>query len=225
MSLEILTTISKHLSLPPFSKPLSVVQLDASSTPQLLEILSLVSRQINPQIKDIDGITDLLVILNCEFTLPETPKDILQTLAFLLDDLPSHQTRFYLSRFLRPIPVPQEYHQDVIDLQTEIENLQQEFKATHQYFLQTRVDTSQVKKDIKEMDEEKVQVLARMARLKSRICRVPRVDLLLEKARMLRNEVDKGLEFQERIGEEELVSVGVERRYQTILDRLASVKV
>lgn len=65
---DILKSVSNALSLPPFNKQISSIQLDSLPAIEILDLIILVTRQIDSNLDlghdEIPKIVDLLVILN-----------------------------------------------------------------------------------------------------------------------------------------------------------------
>ncbi|TPX35559.1 hypothetical protein SmJEL517_g02040 [Synchytrium microbalum] len=159
-------------------------------------------------------LTDYLTLLKYQPAIddPETihhyisqghPPTILAAMWYLLKNEEAHKKRAYLSTFLMPVDIAQEYLQDetVAELSDELAALQDEFKNVHKQVETLRLNgntASTLKREIQQMEEEKQQVSVKISRLKQKTEQVPKHDLWLQAAKSLRVEQARELDVSER---------------------------
>ncbi|XP_074525696.1 intraflagellar transport protein 81 homolog isoform X2 [Halichoeres trimaculatus] len=117
-------------------------------------------------------------------------------LHWLLQRVPELKKRAYLARFLVKLEVPAEFLQDDIinDTYHQYEELVEGFKTYHKECEQLRTSgfsTSEIRRDISAMEEEKDQLIKRVERLKKRVESVSNHQRMLEQARQLRVEKER----------------------------------
>ena len=81
----------------------------------------------------------------------------------MISDIALHSKRAYLAPFLAVVEVPPEFLQDdaTLDLMRQVEVLQQSFIQSHKYvqgLYQSGNNAPALKKEIQQMEQEKVQV-------------------------------------------------------------------
>lgn len=96
---------------------------------------------------------------------------------FLLNDIETHKKRAYLAPFLEAVGVPPEFMHDqsILELQGQLGELQEQFKATHKYvqgLKQPGVSASSMKREIQQMEEEKQQLLSKISKLQQKVVQV-----------------------------------------------------
>jgi intraflagellar transport protein 81 len=104
------------------------------------------------------------------------------TIFFLLNDLVTHKKRAYLGiylslpgrNFVFIIDIPSDFIHDetIVELTSQIQILQEEFKTTHKYFdglKESSSNSGTLKREIQQMEEEKQQVLSKISRLKKKV--------------------------------------------------------
>ncbi|TPX46540.1 hypothetical protein SeLEV6574_g03161 [Synchytrium endobioticum] len=129
---------------------------------------------------------------------------ILSAMWYLLKDEEAHKKRAYLSTYLMPVDMPPEYLQDetVDELSNEMYALQQEFKSIHKQVERLRLTgntASTLKREIRQMEEERQQVTAKILRMQQRTEQVPKYDQWLQVSKALRSEQARELDLSDRI--------------------------
>jgi intraflagellar transport protein 81 len=187
--------IVQNLSRPPFSMRLSMVTLDAKQGPELLQVVNdvfayLDSKQQRRDIRDEDAslmgarMLEFVVALGYKsaqeieaFSEPFLRADkstIYPLLAWILARLPDLKKRAYLSRFLRPAAIPEEYFADeqIVSLVQRLKALQDEFKELHksaETARKTHNPPLELERDIRQLDSETEQLDSKIARLRRRV--------------------------------------------------------
>ena len=99
---------------------------------------------------------------------------VFDALYFLLENLEICAKRAYLAPYLSAPNVPPEFlmDSDLSALAQELSQLQSDFVQNHKYHEELKISnepTIELKKDIHKMEEEKQQVLHKIARLKKKV--------------------------------------------------------
>ncbi|KAJ3044268.1 Intraflagellar transport protein 81 [Rhizophlyctis rosea] len=251
-----LKLISEKLSEPPFKRSFSVIQLhDELDSFQLLQTLNDVIQYIdnaNPnsihrgtnirtEIPDetVARIGDFLRVLKYK-GLPEWEEFrtklltgdreiILDALAFLLRDVPTHKKRAYLAPYLAAIDVPPEFMQDDVtaDLSKQLSDLQSQFKEIHRHVDQMKQSGNSaaiIKREIQQMEDEKQQVSNKIGRLRKKVEDVPNHEKWLDAARSLRTEQQNEAQIADRIKEQKNQVLQSERKLTNALQTLKEVR-
>ncbi|KAJ3287387.1 Intraflagellar transport protein 81, partial [Borealophlyctis nickersoniae] len=154
---------------------------------------------------------------------------ILAALAFLLKDLATHKKRAYLAPFLASVEVPPEFLQDdvTLDLTRQLEELQTQFKETHKVVDQMRQsgnNAGTLKREIQQMEEEKQQVLSKIAKIRKKVEEVPNHEQWLEAAKNLRIEQQNEAQIAERIKEQRNQVAQADRKLAAAQQTLKDVR-
>ncbi|KAI9218905.1 hypothetical protein BC828DRAFT_387406 [Blastocladiella britannica] len=121
---------------------------------------------------------------------------ILHILHFLLQDLPALQGQAYKSRFLRSIELPLEFSGDekIQELICQLQERQEEFTAALNQAEEMHASSQQtadLRRDISQMEEEKVLVQGKIQRMQRKLQDIPNSAEWLGAARKLRKEQDR----------------------------------
>ncbi|KAJ3252478.1 Intraflagellar transport protein 81 [Boothiomyces macroporosus] len=247
-----LKVVSSVINSPPFSKKWSIIQLhDEIPNIQLVQTLFEVAGYIdsanNQSIFMLDRdleekalrLCDFMQMLNCKeaqdidgfITTVMAPnrQAILYYLTFLLKDLATHKKRAYLAQFLSIPEIPSEFSQDdvIIDLTNQIEQVQEEFRNTHRYLdglKQSGPNSTAVKREIQQMEEEKQQLLSKITRIQKKIQGVPKSEQWLQAARNLRTEQQHELALVDRLREQRAQVSQADAKYTNAVQKLKTVK-
>ncbi|KAJ3316717.1 Intraflagellar transport protein 81 [Blyttiomyces sp. JEL0837] len=154
---------------------------------------------------------------------------LLDILYFMIKDINMHKKRAYLATFLEIIDVPPEYLQDdtIMDLIEQVSMQQDQFKETHKYvegLRQTSGDTINIKREIQQMEEEKQQVLNKIAKIKKKVEQVPNHESWIEAAKNLRLEQKQEAVLAERIREQKNLISAAEKKYAAANQSLKDVR-
>ncbi|CAF1343758.1 unnamed protein product [Rotaria magnacalcarata] len=115
-------------------------------------------------------------------------------LQWLLEKLPEHKERAYLGRYLSKIDVPTEFLSDteIAEQYDRYDELMEEFKEVHREFkdlTSTPHTIDDLRRDIKQLEDEKETLEKRLERQKTRVQKVPAAQI--ELAKNYRKEVEK----------------------------------
>ncbi|XP_039218685.1 intraflagellar transport protein 81 homolog isoform X2 [Crotalus tigris] len=211
--------IVEKLNKEPFKKNFNLITFDSLESMQLLQLLSDVLGEIDPKhIVDIreelpehtaKRMLTLLGILKykppggtCDLSafrqgLVTGSKPVIHpVLHWLLQRTSELKKRAYLARFLIKVDVPTEFLQDdtVADTNRQYEELMEAFKSLHKECEQLKTSgfsTTEIRRDITAMEEEKDQLMKRVERLRKRVETVQNHQRMLEMARQLRVEKER----------------------------------
>ncbi|XP_077512396.1 intraflagellar transport protein 81 homolog [Amblyomma americanum] len=216
---EQLKFIVQELNKEPFNKKLNLISFDAYRPDQLLQTLMDVFAELDPKMKaDVRSEDpEQLAMKNLSFLRIlkyKPPPDIagrgsfrqglvagakeavLPVLEWTLRGLPELRKRAYLGRFLVKVDVPPELDGDV-DLQAlyaQYEAAMGQFKEAHRMgeaLKASGLNTQELRKDIAQMEQEREQLLKKVAKLRRKVETQRNKDVLLQLARSLREEQDR----------------------------------
>lgn len=127
---------------------------------------------------------------------------IFDALYFLLSDIPRHTNRAYIAPFITRVQVPNEYRNDpaIIELTCQLSEIQESFQQMYKYNQDLKtpgVNSTSMKKEIQQMEQEKQQVEAKISKLTRKVHAIPDYHLWMDAARQLRLEQQKSLEITE----------------------------
>ncbi|KAH9369957.1 hypothetical protein HPB48_001834 [Haemaphysalis longicornis] len=216
---EQLKFIVHELNKEPFNKKLNLISFDAYRPDQLLQTLTDVFAELEPKMKADVRCEDpeQLAMRNLNFLRIlkyKPPPDsaglasfrqglvagakeaVLPVLEWTLRGLPELRKRAYLGRFLVKVELPPELEGDV-DLQTlyaQYEAAMQQFKEAHKTGEALRasgLNTQELRKGIAHMEQEREQLLKKVAKLRRKVETQQNKDSLLQLAKNLREEQDR----------------------------------
>ncbi|XP_029639051.1 intraflagellar transport protein 81 homolog [Octopus sinensis] len=218
--------IVQGLNKEPFNKNFNLISFDSLEPLSLLQILTDVLAEIDSKHKlDIRQETPdqtALRIMNTLKILKYTPPSdkesfsdfncglvqaeksvVYPILEWLLQRITDLKKRAYLAQFLVKITVPTDIMQDqtVIESYEQYEELIEQFKEWHKHSEQQRnssFNTSEIRRDISQMEEEKEQLLKRIERLKHKVESHPNAQTMMAVARKLRRERDEEKKLAEQ---------------------------
>ena len=234
--------IVDKLNTPPFSNKFNMVTFDALDTPSLHQVLNDVLAEISSEHR-IDlrqeqfeqtavRIFSFLKVLKYNPNqgeglnafrqgLIEGDKTATYALLYwLLERMPDHKKRAYLSKYLAKIDIPAEFQQDeqIIEAIETHDSLVQQFKDMHRAVEQQRnskFNVADVRKDIASMEEEKQQLSKRIERLKQRTMTIPNSAEMLSAAQNLRQEMDRELELRHQLIEQKSLLIRTEQKLES----------
>ncbi|KAK6099451.1 hypothetical protein MT418_000866 [Batrachochytrium dendrobatidis] len=156
-------------------------------------------------------------------------KTLFSTLLFLVKDFEIHKKRAYLALFLSIPEVPPEFSQDqmIVDLITQISSAQEEFKSSHKWLdglKQSGNNAAVIKREIQQMEEEKQQVMSKVAKLQKKVEGVANCNQWLEAARNLRMEQQSEAEITERIKDQRMQVTNADQKLNKAIQELKNVK-
>ena len=126
---------------------------------------------------------------------------IYPVLEWILSNITELKQRAYLAKFLVKLEIPPEISadQDVAEIYEQYEDLIDQFKTVHKEcdaIKNSGYSTSELRKDIEEMEREKEIVQKRIERMQRKVEGMPNLDVMLEVAKKLRQEKEKNKEIK-----------------------------
>ena len=223
---EEIKEIVQCLNSPPFSKTLTLVSFDEKTPHELLELLNDVFGYLDEkqrvdfsknQEENLYQAVEFLKILSypsnfdMEFQrglLYGDKKVIYPILHFVLTQLPQMEQRAYLAKFLVSVYVPEEMlaEDDMKEVYQQYKELQAQFQATHQELEQLRQEappSSDLKRDIEQLETEKEQLVTKISRLKQKFAGNENFQELLEATSLLRKEQEEEAMLMEKLQEQQ----------------------
>lgn len=210
--------IVQQLNKEPFNKAYNLITFDALEPLQLLQVLNDVLAIVDPK-QSIDlreetpdqsavRIFQLLRVLKYKppdsinlnqfrVGLVQGEKPIIYPiLEYLLPRVPELQKRAYLAKYLLKIEVPADIMQDeeVNNIYMQYEDLMEQFKELHKQSSQLQnsgFNTTEIRKDITNMEDEKEQLIKRIERLRRKVESHPNSQVMMNVAKNLRVERDR----------------------------------
>ncbi|XP_040071551.1 intraflagellar transport protein 81 homolog isoform X2 [Ixodes scapularis] len=143
--------------------------------------------------------------------------------------MPELRKRAYLARFLVRVELHPELEgdADLVALYSQYEALMEQFKEVHKISEALKgsgFNTQEVRKDIGHMEEEKEQLLKKIARLRRRVDVHSNKDAMLELARNLREEQDKADTLsQQRMNQQDALN-HCEQKIQRLTQQLRDLR-
>ena len=126
---------------------------------------------------------------------------IYPVLEWILNNITELQQRAYLAKYLVKLEIPPEISadQDVAEIYEQYEDLIDQFKTVHKEcdaIKNSGYSTSELRKDIEEMEREKEIVQKRIERMQRKVEGMPNLDVMLEVAKKLRQEKERNREIK-----------------------------
>ena len=126
---------------------------------------------------------------------------IYPVLEWILSNITELKQRAYLAKFLVKLEIPPEISadQDVAEIYEQYEDLIDQFKTVHKEcdaIKNSIYSTSELRKDIEEMEREKEIVQKRIERMQRKVEGMPNLDVMLEVAKKLRQEKERNKEIK-----------------------------
>ena len=126
---------------------------------------------------------------------------IYPVLEWILSNITELKQRAYLAKFLVKLEIPPEISadQDVAEIYEQYEDLIDQFKTVHKEcdaIKNSGYSTSELRKDIEEMEREKEIVQKRIERMQRKVEGMPNLDVMLEVAKKLRQEKERNKEIK-----------------------------
>ncbi|XP_051924170.1 intraflagellar transport protein 81 homolog isoform X3 [Hippocampus zosterae] len=249
---EQLKFIVEQLNKDPFKKNFNLITFDSLESMQLLQILNDVLAEVDPkQAIDIreempeQTAKRMCALLGMLKYKPPGNQSELSSfrqglvvgskpavhpiLHWLLQRVPELKKRAYLARFLVKIDVPAEFLADDVinDTYHQYEELVEGFKTNHKECEQLRTSgfsTSEIRRDISAMEEEKGPLIKRVERLKKRVEAVSNHQQMLEQARQLRIEKKREEHLAHQKQEQKNQLFQAEQRLQRLQQQLKDMR-
>ncbi|XP_041483124.1 intraflagellar transport protein 81 homolog [Lytechinus variegatus] len=241
--------VVEQLNKDPFRRNYNLISFDALEPLQLLQVLNDVLSEINPQHKlDIREETpdatamrmlaELKVLKYKPSVEPATFRQglvagnkpvVYSILEWLFQKMPELKKRAYLARFLVKIEVPGEILQEeaVMDTYTQYEALVDGFMELHrtsETLKTSGFSTTEIKKDISQMEDEKDQLTKRIERLKKKVETVPNYEHMMSIARNFRKEQEREASLAQQRQEQKNQLHHAEQRLQRMKQQLKDLK-
>lgn len=158
-----------------------------------------------------------------------TKQIIYSILHNILEQIPTFQTKVYLSRYLLEIKVPQDMLQypEVGTEYTKYKQLIQDFKEIHQGFTQLKegyASPEELKKEILEMQKEKDQLKLKIDDQNKKIPQTEEREKLLRLAGELRKELEEKKKLEESKKEQEQQLINFRNRLAETKDKEIAIK-
>ncbi|XP_059177446.1 intraflagellar transport protein 81 homolog [Physella acuta] len=243
--------IVQELNKEPFNKSYNLISFDSLEPLQLLQVLNDVLAIIDPKQKmdireeapDQTAVRIFQVLRVLKYKPPDHvnmsqfragivqgEKPILfPILEWLLQKVPELQKRAYLAKFLVKIEVPAEIMQDeeVNGIYMQYEELMEQFKELHKQFDQLKnsgFSTSEIRKDIANMEEEKEQLIKRIERLRRKVESHPNSTKMMTVAKNLRIERDREKKLAVQKQEQQTTITHLEQRIKRLEAQLRDMR-
>ncbi|XP_063967113.1 intraflagellar transport protein 81 homolog [Lytechinus pictus] len=241
--------VVEQLNKDPFRRNYNLISFDALEPLQLLQVLNDVLSEINPQHKlDIREETpdatamrmlaELKVLKYKPSVEPATFRQglvagnkpvVYSILEWLFQKMPELKKRAYLARFLVKIEVPGEILQEeaVMDTYAQYEALVDGFMELHrtsETLKTSGFSTTEIKKDISQMEDEKDQLTKRIERLKKKVETVPNYEHMMSIARNFRKEQEREASLAQQRQEQKNQLHHAEQRLQRMKQQLKDLK-
>jgi intraflagellar transport protein 81 len=249
---EQLKYIVGELNREPFSRGYNLITFDSLDPLSLLQVLTDVLADIDPKQKidvreeaaDQTAIRIFTILRILKYRPPSDAagleafrKGIVQgdkpaiypVLEWLFKRMPELKERAYLARFLVKVDVPQDFMVDphLTDLYAQYEQLLLSFKESHRQMTTLKAssfNTTDIKKDIASMEDEKDQLIKRVDRLKRKVEAAPNSAPMLAVARNLRMERDREEQIQKQKYEQRNLIVQYDQRIQRLQQQIKEAK-
>jgi len=213
--------IVTELQKPPYSKNYNLITFDSLSGEQLLQTLNDVIADIDNKhkldIREEEAEQTAIRLLGMLRILKYKPPDhlsvvfrqglvegdkqvIYPVLEWILQRIPDLKKRAYLAKYLVKLDIPPEISadQDVAEIYEQYEDLIEQFKNVHkecEAIKNSGYSTSELRKDIEEMENEKEIVQKRIERMQRKVEGMPNLEVMLEVAKKLRMEKEREKEI------------------------------
>ncbi|KAF5399607.1 Intraflagellar transport protein 81 [Paragonimus heterotremus] len=249
---ETMRFITQQLNEEPFNKNLNLISFDSLESPQLIQLISDVIAEIDPKRKvdireesvDQTAIRIYEALRVYRYKCPTQPQKlssfreglvtgdktvVYPILEWLLQRIPELKKRAYLARFLVKVHVPDIFMQDeeICSLFRQYTTLIESFKDAHRKLdsLKTGgLSTSEVKRDISLMQDEKSQLQKRVERVKKKLETFPTSAKMFEVAKKLRLEKEKESKVTKQIQDHKAMILSMDQRVQRMQQQLMELR-
>ncbi|XP_025079923.1 intraflagellar transport protein 81 homolog [Pomacea canaliculata] len=248
---EQMKAIVQQLNKEPFNKNYNLISFDSLEPLQLLQILNDVLAVIDPKqkidIREESPDQTAVRVFNLLRVLKYKPPDsvnlsqfraglvqaekpiIYPILEWLLPRVPELQKRAYLAKYLLKIDVPAEIMQDeeVSGIYLQYEEMMDQFKDVHKQASQLHnsgFNTTEIRKDIANMEEEKEQLIKRIERLRRKVESHPNSQVMMNVAKNLRVERDREKKIASQKQEQLTIVQHLEQRIKRMENQLRDMR-
>ncbi|KAG5452709.1 Intraflagellar transport protein 81 [Clonorchis sinensis] len=249
---ETIRFITQKLNEEPFSKSLNLISFDSLEPLQLLQLINDVIAEIDPKQKmdireESSAQTAIRIYEALRVYRYKCPTDqtelsefrkglvtgdkavIYPILEWLLQRIPELKTRAYLAKFLVKVQIPEVFMQDeeISCLYQQYDSLVTSFKDAHRKLESLKyggLTTSEVKKDISAMQDEKDQLHKRVDRMKKKLEAFPTSLMMLEMAKKLRIEREREAKVAKQIHEQKTMIASLGQRVQHIQQQVKEIR-
>ncbi|XP_041356765.1 intraflagellar transport protein 81 homolog [Gigantopelta aegis] len=249
---EQLKLIVQELNKEPFNRNYNLISFDSLEPLQLLQVLNDVLAIVDPKQKldireetpDQTAVrlfqalrilkykppTDYANLSEFRAGLVQAEKPVIYPiLEWLLSRIPDLQKRAYLAKYLVKIEVPPDVMQDdeVISIYSQYEELMDQFKDLHKQADNLKAsgfNTTEIRKDISNMEDEKEQLLKRIERLRRKVESHPNSTQMMNVAKNLRIERDREKKIGGQKQEQMLNIQHAEQRIKRMQSQLDQIR-
>ncbi|KAF7232150.1 Intraflagellar transport protein 81 [Paragonimus skrjabini miyazakii] len=249
---ETMRFITQQLNEEPFNKNLNLISFDSLESPQLIQLISDVIAVIDPKQKvdireesvDQTAIRIYEALRVYRYKCPTQPQElssfreglvtgdktvVYPILEWLLQRIPELKKRAYLARFLLRVHVPDIFMQDeeICSLFRQYTTLIASFKDAHRKLDSLKsggLSTSEVKRDISLMQDEKGQLQKRVERIKKKLEAFPTSAKMFEVAKKLRLEKEKESKITKQIQDHKTTILSMDQRVQRMQQQLMELR-
>ncbi|XP_076807172.1 intraflagellar transport protein 81 homolog [Clavelina lepadiformis] len=246
--------IVEHLNKEPFKRSLNLISLHSLGAEQLLQLLNDVLAEIDPrqhgdirdEASDARAQRTLSILKTLKYNPPPSAEVstfrqgivlgekliIHPILLYLLANFGSLKTRAYLGRYLVKLQVPDELLHDASDKEiqeswTKYMEYQEHFSVVHKELAELQKQshgTTEVKADIKTMEDEKENLTRKVERARKKAEAMPEFSETLEVAQKIRREKERGEDLQGKIQQQRRLMQSAEQRLQRLRQQVTEMK-
>lgn len=199
--------------------------------PRIIGFLQLLKFPLPAGDKEVEAFTVALLRGSREAVYP--------VLAYLLSRLPQLKKRAYVAKYLVPTEVPSEVSHDenVAEMLAQYRELQLEFKEVHKLLDRQnstqqpgssgstpRITPQELKREMHQLEEERGQLIEKIAGLKKKTADIKGFAPLLEATSTLRKEQEEEIKIRERMMDQRMNLQAAERRYADMNRKLAETR-
>ncbi|ESN96098.1 hypothetical protein HELRODRAFT_67906 [Helobdella robusta] len=247
---ENLKFIVSELNKPPFNRNFSLISFDSLEELSLLQLLTDIFAEIEPSQKldvrdetpDATAIRIFQMLRIFKYKIPANDQNAFRQgivegkkltihpiMAWVLGKIPELKERAYLGRYLVKVEIPADFLNDstIGDLNEQYLALIETFKETHKELSSLKnsgFNTSDIKKDILAMEGEKDQLLRRVEKLKKKVESTPNNESILQVARSLREENDRGEKIHRQKQDQRNLILQMDQRIQRMNQQIKETR-
>ncbi|XP_064639360.1 intraflagellar transport protein 81 homolog [Lineus longissimus] len=249
---EQLKFIVQELSKPPFSKSYNLISFDSLEPIQLLQILTDVLAEVDPKQKidvreesaDQTAIRIFSILRILKYKPPTDSSNlslfrqglvtgekivIYPILEWLFHRMADLKKRAYLARYLVKVEVPPDFlaDEEVQGLYAQYDELVEQFKELHKSHEQLKhsgFTTTDIRRDISSMEDEKEQLNKRVERLRRKVESHQKSGPMLNVARSLRLERDRETSLTAQKQEQKNTITHFDQRISRLQNQLKDVR-
>ncbi|PAV82292.1 hypothetical protein WR25_03185, partial [Diploscapter pachys] len=157
-----------------------------------------------------------------------TKRSIYPVLYYIFSNVESLKERAYLAKFLVKVEVPSDVHDmDTAQLQNEVADLMEKFKAIHSQVVNVRSDMvllNDIRQDLTAMEHEEEILGRKIERAQRKVHNLPQLQRYMALADELRRQKDRLSELNMQKGEQRNGVIHAEQKLQRLKAQLADVR-